>query len=164
MNIEKLLNIMEDNANLSNKELAVLMGEKEEDIASAICKLENDGIIKSYKTVINWEKTQIPKAKALIEVCVTPERDTGFDDIAGRIMEFSEVEAVYLMAGGYDLAVIVSGESMADVAMFVRKRLAALGGILSTATRFLLTKYKDQGINMYDEYESIDERGGNLCD
>ena len=162
MNTEKLLNLLENNANLSHREMAVILGEQEAEVSQKIKELEKSGIIKSYTTIIDWEKAKIQKATALIEVCVTPEKDSGFDDIAATIMNFSEVESVYLMAGGYDLAVIVKGKDMADVAMFVRKRLATLDGILSTATRFILTKYKDQGIEMFDVHNPVDDRGINF--
>ncbi|MFI3206368.1 MAG: Lrp/AsnC family transcriptional regulator [Clostridia bacterium] len=158
MNTEKLLNLLENNANLTHSEIAVILDEKEEDVSKAVSKLESDGIIKSYNATINWEKTDVTRATALIEVCVTPQRDSGFDEIATKIMSFTEVESVYLMAGGYDLAVIVKGKTMTDVAMFVRRRLATLDGILSTATRFILTKYKDQGTALFEGYGEIDDR------
>ena len=109
-------------------------------------------------------KPNVQKASALIEVKVTPQRNTGYDEIAARIMGFPEVESVYLMSGGFDLAVMVNAKSMQDVAMFVAKRLAPIGGILSTATHFILTRYKDAGAIYDREHEEIDERGSNLID
>ena len=91
-------------------------------------------------------------------------KDTGFDEIASRVMNFPEVESVYLMSGGYDLSVTVTGKTMSDIALFVAKRLATIDGVLSTATHFLLTKYKDGGVVFASDYEEIDERGSNLCD
>lgn len=164
INTEKLLRLIQDNSNLSHAQIAVMLNVEEQDISSAIKKLESDGVIKGYKTLINWEKCSVPTATALIEVRVTPQKDTGFDEIAKRIMEFPEVESVYLMSGGYDLAVTVSAATMSEVAMFVSKRLAPIGGILSTATHFILTKYKDNSTVMISEFEEIDERGSNFCD
>ncbi len=113
---------------------------------------------------INWERTEVPRATALIELRVTPQKDTGFDEIAGRVMNFPEVESVYLMSGGYDLAVTVTGKTMSDIAMFVAKRLAPIGGVLSTATHFVLTKYKEGGVVFADDYEKLRREGSNLCD
>ena len=141
-----------------------MLGESEEAVAKAIAQYEREGVIRGYHALVNWERTETQKASALIELRITPKKDTGFDEIAGRIMNFPEVESVYLMSGGYDLAVTVTGRTMQDVAMFVQKRLATLDGVLSTATHFVLTKYKDGGVIFQSEYEEIDERGSNLCD
>ena len=162
-NIE-LLELLQSEAKLTVSQLAIMLNKSEQEIEDEIKKHEKDGVIKGYQALINWEKTEKPKATALIELRVTPQKDTGFDELAGRVMNFPEVESVYLMSGGYDLAVIVSCESMSDVAMFVMKRLAPIHGILSTATHFLLTKYKDGGVVFNSDYEEIDERGSNLCD
>ena len=129
----------------------------------AIARYEREGVINGYHALINWERTETQKATALIELRVSPQKDTGFDEIAGRVMNFPEVESVYLMSGGYDLAVTVAGRTMQDIAMFVSKRLATIDGVLSTATHFVLTKYKDGGVIFNSDYEEIDERGSNLC-
>lgn len=162
--MEQVLELLQENAKLTPKQLSVMLGEDEAAVESAIRQYEKDGVIRGYHALINWERTQTQKAAALIELRVSPKKDTGFDEIAGRIMNFPEVESVYLMSGGYDLAVTVSGRSMQDVAMFVQKRLAPIDGVLSTATHFLLTRYKDGGVIFNSEYEEIDERGSNLCD
>ena len=164
MAMEQLLELLQEQATLTPAQLASMLGEQEEDVVTAIKKYEKEGIIKGYHTAINWERTEVPRATALIELRVTPQKDTGFDEIAGRVMNFPEVESVYLMSGGYDLAVTVTGKTMSDIAMFVAKRLAPIGGVLSTATHFVLTKYKDGGVVFADDYEEIDERGSNLCD
>ncbi|MCI9553065.1 MAG: Lrp/AsnC family transcriptional regulator [Acutalibacter sp.] len=162
--MEQLLELLQDEAKLTAKQLAVMLNEKEEDVAKAIAAYERDGVIKGYHALINWERAETQKATALIELRVSPQKDTGFDEIAGRVMNFPEVESVYLMSGGYDLAVTVTGRTMQDVAMFVAKRLSTIDGVLSTATHFLLTKYKDGGVVFNSDYEEIDERGSNLCD
>lgn len=164
MAMEQILELLQDEAKLTNKQLATMLNETEEDVAKAIAQYEREGVIKGYHALINWERTESQKAAALIELRVTPQKDTGFDEIAGRIMNFPEVESVYLMSGGYDLAVTVAGRTMQDIAMFVAKRLATIDGVLSTATHFMLTKYKDGGVIFREDYEEIDERGSNLCD
>lgn len=161
---EQLLELLKEDATLSPSQLAAMLGEKEEDVVKEIRQYEKDGVIKGYQALINWERTDAHRATALIELRVTPQKDTGFDEIAGRVMNFPEVESVYLMSGGYDLAVTVTGKTMSDVAMFVAKRLAPIGGVLSTATHFMLTRYKDGGVIFNTDYEEIDERGSNLCD
>ncbi|HPU58822.1 MAG TPA: Lrp/AsnC family transcriptional regulator, partial [Candidatus Avimonas sp.] len=114
-------------------------------------------VIRGYKAVVDWEKTDRPYVTALIELRVTPKRDFGFDSIAETIMRFNEVESVYLMSGGYDLAVIVSGRTFKDIAMFVAKRLSTLDSVISTATHFVLQRYKESGIILRGEEK--DERG-----
>lgn len=164
MAMEQVLELLQDEAKLTPSQLAVMLGEKEEDVTQAIRRYEKDGIINGYHALVNWEKTDAHRATALIELRVTPQKDTGFDEIAGRVMNFPEVESVYLMSGGYDLAVTVTGRTMSDIAMFVSRRLATIDGVLSTATHFVLTKYKDGGVIFRTDYEEIDERGSNLCD
>ena len=164
MAMEQILELLQDDAQLTPSQLAVMLGESEEAVAKAIAQYEREGVIRGYHALVNWERTETQKASALIELRITPKKDTGFDEIAGRIMNFPEVESVYLMSGGYDLAVTVTGRTMQDVAMFVQKRLATLDGVLSTATHFVLTKYKDGGVIFQSEYEEIDERGSNLCE
>lgn len=162
--MDRLLELLQENGRLPISQIAVMLGETEENIEKAIKKYEKDGIIKGYQAIINWERTEVNRATALIELRITPKKDTGFDEIANRVMGFSEVQSVYLMSGGYDLAVIVTAKSMSQVAMFVQKRLATIDGVLSTATHFVLTKYKDGGVIFNSEDEEIDERGSNLCD
>ena len=163
-NKERILKLLEENASLSPSQIAVMLDADEAEVAKEIRQYEKDGIINGYRALINWDKTPIQRASALIELKVTPQRNTGFDEIAARVMGFPEVESVYLMSGGFDLAVTVNAKSMQEVAMFVAKRLAPIGGILSTQTHFILARYKDGGAVYDSEYEEIDERGSNLCD
>lgn len=163
-NKERILKLLQEDAKLSAEQISVMLNESEEDVAKAIKDFEKAGIIKGYRALINWERTDARIASALIELKVTPQRNTGFDEIANRVVGFPEVESVYLMSGGFDLAVLVNAPTMSDVAMFVAKRLAPIGGILSTATHFVLTRYKDGGTVFYSDYDEIDERGSNLCD
>lgn len=122
-NKERILKLLENDATLTAAQVAVMLDEDENEVAKAIKEYEKNGIINGYKTLINWDKTPIQKASALIELKVTPQRNTGFDEIAARIMSFPEVESVYLMSGGFDLAVLVNAKSMQDIAMFVAKDL-----------------------------------------
>ena len=164
MQKEQLLELLQDDAKLTPAQLAVMVGAGPEEVKQAVAQYEKEGIIKGYHALINWERTERQKAAALIELRVTPKKDTGFDEIAGRIMNFPEVESVYLISGGFDLAVTVSGQTMQDIPLFVAKRLSTIDGVLSTATHFVLTKYKDGGVVFDSDYEEIDERGSNLCD
>ena len=141
---EQILKLLEKNAGLSNKEIAVMLGITEEAVGAAIAELEKSGILKGYSAVIDWDKFGSDHVTALIELKVTPKRDYGFDEIAQRIMEFKEVESVYLMSGGFDLTVIISGRTLREVAQFVGERLAPLEGVTGTATHFILKKYKEK--------------------
>ena len=160
----RILEVLTDDARTSAKQIAVMLGCEEAEVTAAIRSMEERRIILKYPALINWDKVESGEVEALIEVRVTPQRDHGFDAIAEQIYRFEEVRNVYLMSGGYDLAVTVTGKTMSDIAMFVAKRLAPIGGVLSTATHFVLTKYKDGGVVFADDYEEIDERGSNLCD
>ena len=153
---EKILRIIDSNAKLTASELAIMLGSSEEEVSQAIAEMEADHTICGYLTLINWDKLGEEDVTALIEVKVTPQRGQGFDTIAERIYKFDEVEAVYLMSGGFDLTVVIKGKSMRDVAGFVSAKLAPMEAILSTATHFVLKKYKEHGIPM--ESEETDER------
>ena len=138
-----LLSLLKENARLPNAQLAVMLGKTEEEVEKEIADYQQKGIIKGYKALINWEKVDHHKTTALIELKVQPKKESGFDEIAKKIMQFSKVESVYLMSGGFDLAVMVHGDSIQDIAMFVAKRLSPLDSVLSTATHFILTRYKE---------------------
>lgn len=153
---EKILKAIDKNSKLSVKDLAIILGATEEEVAQTIKELEDESIICGYPTLINWDKTESEKVTALIEVKVTPQRGQGFNKIAERIYKFEEVESVYLMSGGFDLTVIIDGKSMREVANFVSSKLAPMESVLSTATHFVLKKYKEHGIPLIQEVE--DER------
>lgn len=142
---DELLAIIEKNSRIDLKELAVLLGVEEIDVVNELAALEAEGIICGYHTLINWEKSSIDKVTALIEVRVTPQRGQGFDVIAERIYKYPEVRSVYLISGGYDLMVILEGKSLREVSNFVSDKLSTLDAVLSTATHFILKKYKDHG-------------------
>lgn len=145
---EELLSIIEKNSRIDLKELAQMLGVSEIDAANEICALEKDGVIGGYHTLINWEKTNIEKVTALIEVKVTPQRGQGFDKIAERIYNYPEVKSVYLISGGYDLMVTIEEKSLKEISNFVTDKLSTLDRVLSTATHFILKKYKDHGTIM----------------
>ena len=142
---EQILSIIEKNSRIDIKELAVILGMPEIDVANELQKMEEEGVICGYHTLVDWEKTSIEKVTALIEVRVTPQRGQGFDNIAERIYKYPEVHAVYLISGGYDLLVTLEGKSLKEVSNFVSDKLSTLESVLSTATHFILKKYKDHG-------------------
>ena len=150
---EKILSILEKNSRISIEELAILIGEKPDDVAKAIDELEKDGIICGYHTMINWNGTPGEKVNALIEVRITPQRGQGFDKIAERIYKYPEVTSVYLMSGGFDLTVFVEGKNLQEVAHFVSSKLATIENVISTGTHFVLKRYKDHGTIMTKQPE-----------
>ncbi|AZT90293.1 Lrp/AsnC family transcriptional regulator [Caldicellulosiruptor changbaiensis] len=151
MNTEiKVLELLEQNPKLSAEEIAIMLNEKKEEIERVIKKLEDEKVIVKYHTIVNWEKTEKEVVEAIIEVKVTPQRGVGYDAIAKRIYKFPEVKAVYLLSGNYDLHVIVEGKTMKDIAHFVGSKLAPLEYVLSTATHFIMKKYKDAGVILED--------------
>lgn len=142
---EELLSLIEKNSRIDIKELAILLGVEEIDIANELSALESEGVICGYHTLIDWEKTSIEKVTALIEVRVTPQRGQGFDKIAERLYNYPEVKSVYLISGGYDLMVTLEEKSLKEISGFVSDKLSTLDSVLSTATHFILKKYKDHG-------------------
>ena len=148
---EKILASIDKNSRIDLKDLAALLGESETAVANEIADMEKENIICGYHTMINWDNTGDEKVIALIEVKVTPQRGMGFDKIAERIYQYSEVNSVYLMSGAFDFTVIIEGKTMREVAQFVSEKLSAMDSVLSTATHFVLKKYKDHGTIMYEK-------------
>ncbi len=155
---EQILAIIEKNSRIDLKELAVLLGVEELDIVNELAAMEAEGIICGYHTLIDWEKTSIDKVTALIEVRVTPQRGQGFDNIAERIYKYPEVTAVYLISGAYDLLVTLDGKNLRDISRFVSDKLSTMDYVLSTATHFILKKYKDHGTILTKKYEDTREK------
>ena len=153
---EKILTFIENNSRIELKDLAVMLGSSETEVANEIADMEKEGIICGYHTLIDWDKTSEEKVTALIEVKVTPQRGLGFDKVAERIYNYPEVNSVYLISGGFDFLVMLEGKTMRDVAQFVSDKLSPLDSVLSTATHFILKKYKDHGSIM--THETKDER------
>jgi DNA-binding Lrp family transcriptional regulator len=153
---EQILSIIEKNSRIDLKELAIILGVEEVDVVNEMAEMEKEGIICGYHTLIDWEKTSVEKVSALIEVRVTPQRGHGFDNIAERIYKYPEVHAVYLISGGYDLLVTIEGKTLKEVSTFVSEKLSTLDSVLSTATHFILKKYKDHGTIL--SKKEVDER------
>ena len=153
---EKILTFIEKNSRVELKELAILLGLTEVDVANELAAMEKEGIICGYHTLIDWDKVTTERINALIEVRVTPQRGHGFDSIAERIYKYPEVEATYLISGGYDLLVTLEGKTLQEVARFVSEKLSTLESVISTSTHFILKKYKDHGTILHEKYD--DER------
>lgn len=155
--MNELLNLLKTNARLTNAELAVMLNKSEEEIAEMIASLEKDGIIKGYTAIVDEDRISKDSVAAYVELKVTPQAQVGYDDIARHIAQYPEVESVWLMSGGYDLAVIIRCNNIKDVCSYVAQRLATISGVVSTSTHFFLEKYKDSGITLIDGTK--DERG-----
>lgn len=155
--MKELLKLLENNSRLSPEALALMLDKEVGDIRAMIEGYERDGVILGYKTMIDWDKTDTEHVNALIELKITPQRDRGYDHVAQKIYNYPEVESLYLMSGSFDLAVFIEGKTMREVAFFVAEKLAPIEDVISTATHFVLRKYKDKGI-IYGAVP-VDERG-----
>lgn len=152
----KILRLIQNNSQMSTKDIATVLGLDEAVVINTIDEMEQEQIICGYNTVINWDKTDNERVTALIEVKVTPQRGEGFDRVAERIYNYEEVTSLYLMSGGFDMAVFIEGKTMKEVAQFVARKLAPMEGVLSTSTHFVLKKYKESGTKL--EQSRKDER------
>lgn len=156
--MDKLLKLLEDDATLTDEQLALMLSKEVGEVKELIYKYEKDGVILGKKTIIDWDKTDSETVNAIIEVKVTPQRDRGFDRIAEKIYNYPEVKSLYLMSsGGFDFTLLLEGKTMREVATFVTQKLAPIDSVTATATHFVLRKYKDKGV-IYGANE-IDERG-----
>lgn len=150
--MEEILNILDkEKGNVSRAKIAQMLGMEEKEVADKIEKMEKENVIVGYKTIVNWDKTDKDVVVALIELRITPQRGEGFDKVAERIYKYPQVKSLYLMSGAYDLAVTIKGKSMKEVALFVAQKLAPMDSIISTATHFVLKKYKEEGIVFEDD-------------
>ena len=154
---KKLLSLIRENARLSDDRLAAMLNMTPEEVRRDLAEMEREGILCGYRAVVDWSRVDKDAVTALIELHVIPRRDTGFDELAQSILQYREVESLYLMSGGYDFSVTVTGRSFREVADFVATRLATLEGVQSTATHLVLRRYKDAGVLF--EGEEKDERG-----
>lgn len=148
-----ILAILAENNRLAPEDIATMLGLPVDEVARFISEMEESKVILKYNTLINWEKAGEEMVSALIDVKVQPQREVGFDTVAERIYRFPQVQSVYLMSGGYDLSVLIEGKSMKDVALFVAEKLATLEYVQSTATHFVLKKYKQDGVIFEDKEE-----------
>ncbi len=153
----EILEILEKNSRVSLEDMAAMLGATVDEVAAAMDSMEKDNIICGYTTLVNWDKTDREFVTAMIEVKVTPQRDRGFEKIAERIYLFDEVKAVYLMAGAYDLLVMMDGKNISEISSFISNKLSPIDNVLSTATHFVLKKYKDHGVVIEKKHED-DER------
>ena len=154
--MKDLLNILENNARISLEDLSVMLNQSTEETAKQIDQAVNEGYIRGFQTLIDWDKAKINRVEAFIELHVSPKKSRGFDEIAQTIAEYEEVDSVYLMSGGYDLLVTIHGQSFQEIAFFVAQRLSTLDDVLTTSTGFLLKTYKRAGQNFSGM--DIDER------
>ena len=157
--MDKILQLLEEDATLTAEQLSTMLSKEVGEIKNAIENYEKDGVILGYKTLIDWDKTDREYVSAIIEVKVMPQRDRGFDRIAEKIYNHPEVKSLYLMSsGGFDLALIIEGKTMKEVAYFVAQKLAPIESVTATATHFVLRKYKDKGV-IYGGCDEVDGRG-----
>lgn len=157
--MEKILKLLEENARMSVEDIAGITGDTPEAVARKLDEYAQNHVINGYHALVDWEKAGVPRVQAIIELRVSPRRDCGFDEIAQSLAELEEVDSVMLMSGGYDLALVVTGKSFQDIALFVARRLAPIDGVLSTATHFVLRTYKRDGVRFggdpHDERECV---------
>ena len=149
--MKELLEILEKDARTDAKKIADMTGVSESEVKKKIKQLEKKGIIRKYKTVIDWEKAGEEQVYALIDVKVTPVREKGYDSISDRLMRFPEVKNLYLVSGQFDLSVLVQGENMKEVAAFVSEKLAPLDRVQATTTHFVLKRYKEDGDVLFEK-------------
>lgn len=159
MNV-KLLKQLSKNSRVDTADLAVMLGMTEEDVQKEISEMEDAGLIRGYKAVIDWDRLDNAYVSAIIELKVTPKAGLGFEDVAAKVMRYPEVESVYLMSGVYDLSVVVKGKTFQDVAKFVAKELSTIDSVTSTATHFVLRRYKELEVELLGSGK--DERGSYL--
>ena len=153
----EILKLIENDSRLTPEKIALMLDKEVGDIKNMIAKYERDGVILGYKTLIDWDKTDKEHVSALIELKITPQRDRGYDHVAQKIYNYPEVESLYLMSGSFDLAVLIEGKTMREVALFVAEKLATIEDVTSTATHFVLRKYQDKGV-IFGAIP-VDERG-----
>ncbi len=154
---KKLLKLLSKDSRTPPADLAVMLGLSEEEVREQILSMEREGIIRGYKAVIDWERMDEAYVSAIIELKVTPKAGLGFEDVAAKVMKYPEVESVYLMSGVYDLNVVVKGRTFHEVAKFVAKELSTIESVTSTATHFVLRRYKEMDLELLGDGE--DERG-----
>lgn len=154
--ILSLLELIEQNGNLSELELAIMLNLKEIEIHETIESLKSSNIICGYHTLINWDKVTNDDVKALVELRVTPQGGDGYERLAEKIKEYPQVKALYLLSGSYDFLVLVDGKNIKEISLFVSSKLASINEVQNTTTHFVLKKYKDLGVNF--DNKKVDER------
>lgn len=158
----EILKLLSKNARYTTEQIATMLGKDESEVKNEIEQLEKDGMIRGYKAVINWDEYDEAYVSAIVQLNVVPKADSGFEEVAEKVMSFREVESVYLMSGSYDLNVVVKGKTLQDVARFVARELATIDSVTSTATHFVMRRYKELDVELFDTEE--DTRGQFLYD
>lgn len=153
----ELLKLLSQNARYTVEQLATMLNATPETVAMEMAALEKEGVVCGYKTVIDWEKVDATSVSAIIELNVVPKADLGFEEVAQKVASYPEVEAVYLMSGGYDLNVVVKGKNLHDIARFVARELATIDSVTSTATHFVMRRYKEMDVKLCEG--EPDDRG-----
>ncbi len=153
----EVLKLLSKNAKYTPEDIAIMLGIQESEVKGYIKELEDDNIIRGYKAVVDWEKIDGTYVSAIVELNVVPKAGLGFEDVAEKVMSYREVEAVYLMSGDYDLNVIVKGKTLKDIAWFVAKELATIDSVTSTATHFVMRRYKEMDVELITGAD--DDRG-----
>ena len=153
----ELLKLLSTNARYTVEQLATMLNATPETVAMEMAALEKEGVVCGYKTVIDWEKVDATSVSAIIELNVVPKADLGFEEVAQKVASYPEVEAVYLMSGGYDLNVVVKGKNLHDIARFVARELATIDSVTSTATHFVMRRYKEMDVKLCENEH--DDRG-----
>ena len=148
--MDKLLKLLDTDARMSAEQLAVMLGLSKAEVEERLSTLEKAGVVRGYKALIDWDKTDREYVTAVIDLQIAPSKDRGFDAVAEAIMAFDEVESLKLMSGGYDFTVMIEAKTMRAVAQFVAEKLSTIDSVLSTATHFILKKYKDHGTVLCD--------------
>lgn len=153
----KILRILEKNARATVEDIAVVTGLSEQEVRAEISEMEFAGVIRGYKAIVDWERVDDSAVTAIIELKVTPQSGMGFEDVAARIAKYPAVESVYLLSGAADLIITVKGKTFREVSDFLARELATLESVNSTATQFVMRRYKELGVELTDEEQ--DERG-----
>ena len=153
----EVLKLLSKNAKYTAEDIPIMLGIAESEVKQYIKELEDDNIIRGYKAVVDWEKIDGTYVSAIVELNVVPKAGLGFEEVAEKVMSYREVEAVYLMSGDYDLNLIVKGKTLKDIAWFVAKELATIDSVTSTATHFVMRRYKEMDVELITG--SDDDRG-----
>ena len=153
----EILKLLARNARSSAEEIATMLDITTEEVENSIKELENDGLLRGYKALVDWDKLDDAYVSAIIELNVVPKAGLGFEEVAKKIMAYREVESVYLMSGVYDLNVVVKGKTLQDIAWFVAKELATIDSVTSTTTHFVMRRYKEMDVELITGDE--DDRG-----
>ncbi len=142
---KEILDVLGEDCRYSAEKIAVMLGEETSAVAAKIREMEEEGVVVKYTVITNPEAVDDERVEALIEVKMTPQKGQGFDYLAERVSEYPEVKGLYLMSGAYDLAVFIEGKSLRSISRFVSEKISTFDGVLSTATHFILKKYKIEG-------------------